>query len=74
MYCLFNVHGSVLMDSLNLSRDFNMFIKNVMLNLQIFGDFFPSCISVVNVSLIPLWTERILCMISVLLNLLRFVL
>ena len=51
-----------------------MCVKSVMLNLQIFGDFFPSYISVVIVSLIPLWTEHILCMIPILLNLLRFVL
>ena len=60
--------------TVNLSRDFSMCVKSVMLNLQIFGDFFPSYISVVIVSLIPLWTEHILCMISILLNLLRFVL
>lgn len=51
-----------------------MCIKNVLFNLQIFGDFFSAIFLLVISSLIPLWTENILCMVSVLLNLLKFVL
>lgn len=50
-----------------------MLFRSLLFNLQIFGDF-PAIVLLLIANLISLWSESILCKMSILLNLLRHVL
>lgn len=51
----------------------HMLFRSLLFNLQIFGNF-PAIVLLLIANLISLWSESILCMMSILLNLLRHVL
>lgn len=51
----------------------HMLFRSLLFNLQIFGDF-PAIVLLLIANLISLWSESMLCMMSILLNLLRHVL
>ena len=52
---------------------FLCYFRSMVFNLQLFGEF-SRYLSLIDLQYIPLWSENILCMISILLNLLRCVL